>query len=101
MELWPPDLSDHDEQEQPADEPRGYWVAEVLGEDWKTDGDGIYRYAPERGSALRPMPDPALVWLLECGHDVRLVEHERPDEPPQRPRLCPLCGKLRRVVVQH
>jgi hypothetical protein len=47
MELRPPDPPVQEERELPADEPRGDWVAEVLGAAWKTDGDGIYRYAPE------------------------------------------------------
>ena len=47
MELRPPDPTMDDERESPADEPRGGWVAEVLGDAWKTDGDGIYRYVPE------------------------------------------------------
>ena len=48
MELRPPDLSAHDddEPEQSDDEPGG-WVAEVLGDAWKSDGDGIYRYVPD------------------------------------------------------
>ena len=47
MELRPPDLSAHDDEpEQSDDEPRG-WVAEVLGNAWKSDGDGIYRHVPE------------------------------------------------------
>jgi hypothetical protein len=47
MALRPPDLSAHDnELERSDDEPRG-WVAEVLGDAWKSDGDGIYRYVPD------------------------------------------------------
>ena len=47
MELRPPDLSTHeDEPEEPDAKPRG-WVAEVLGDAWKSDGDGIYRYVPD------------------------------------------------------
>jgi hypothetical protein len=101
MELWPPDLSEHDEQEQSSDEPRGYWVSEVLGDDWKSEGDGIYRYMP--GSDERPSrdPEPALVWVLECGHEVPVLEDEQPDEPPRRPRLCLVCGKLRKVTVDE
>lgn len=103
MELWPPDLSEHDEQEQSSDEPReprGYWVAEVLGDAWKSDGDGIYRYVPDSHERTSMEPDePALVWLLECGHEVPVLEDEQPDEPPRRPRLCLDCGKLRKVTV--
>ena len=47
MELRPPDPTVHEEREPSADEPRGDWVAEVLGDAWKTDGDGIYRYVPD------------------------------------------------------
>jgi len=28
-------------------------------------------------------------WILSCGHLVPMREHERPDEPPRRPRMCP------------
>ena len=47
MELRPPDLPVHEKREPPVDEPLGDWVAEALGDEWKTDGDGIYRYEPE------------------------------------------------------
>ena len=26
-----------------------------------------------------------------------MLEHDRPDEPPTRPRLCPLCDRLRGI----
>ena len=39
-------------------------------------------------------------WLLACGHSIPLLEHERPEEPPERPRMCPICGKLREIVVE-
>ncbi len=44
------------------------------------------------------MPEPP-TWLLSCGHRVPLLEHERPDEPPRRPRMCPVCRRLRVVAV--
>ena len=28
-------------------------------------------------------------WLLSCGHTVSMLEHERPEELPPRPRMCP------------
>jgi hypothetical protein len=49
MELRPPELPEHDEREQST---RGNWVEEVLGEDWKSDGDGIYRHEPEPDDQL-------------------------------------------------
>ena len=104
MELRPHDPSRHDEREESDDEPHGYWVAEVLGDAWRSEGDGIYRYVPELDESSAPDPEPAdgpaLVWRLECGHDVPLLEDERPDEPPRRPRLCPVCGKLRKGTVE-
>jgi hypothetical protein len=100
VELRPPNPPVHQEREPPADEPRGDWVAEVLGDAWKTDGDGIYRYMPESDERTRE-PEPALVWVLECGHEVPVLEDEQPDEPPRRPRLCLVCGKLRKVTVDE
>ena len=48
MELRPPDLSAHDDDEpEQSDDKPGGWVAEVLGDAWKSDGDGIYRYVPD------------------------------------------------------
>ena len=47
------------------------------------------------------MPEPAPTWLLACGHEIPLMDHERPNEPPTRPRMCPICGKLRTVSVDE
>ena len=41
----------------------------------------------------------APLWKLDCGHEIPLLEHERPDDPPRRPRLCPVCQKLRNVTA--
>ena len=74
-----------------------------MGEDWKTDGDGIYRYGPERDvtSHVRPTQEPvALTWTLDCGHEVPVLPDERPDVPPPRPRMCLKCGKLRKVILE-
>lgn len=102
MEPRPPGLPEHKEREQSAEQPRGNWVEEVLGEDWKSDGDGIYRHEPEPANPRsRPQPDPApLTWTLECGHEVPVLPGERPDVPPPRPRMCLKCGKLRTVTVE-
>jgi hypothetical protein len=42
----------------------------------------------------------AATWKLDCGHELPLLERERPDEPPRQPRLCPVCHKLRNVAVE-
>ena len=44
------------------------------------------------------MAEPAPTWRLACGHEIPLLEHERPEDPPRRPRMCPVCQKLRNVV---
>lgn len=36
-------------------------------------------------------------WLLSCGHTIPMLEHDRPEEPPRRLRMCPTCQKLRNV----
>lgn len=36
-------------------------------------------------------------WLLACGHTAPMLEHERPDVLPSRPRMCERCGRLRDV----
>ena len=102
MEPRPPDLHEHEAPES-AEKPRGNWVEEVLGEDWRTDGDGIYRYVPgpDATSRARPTQEPvALTWTLDCGHEVSVLPEERPDVPPPRPRMCLKCGKLRKVIVE-
>jgi hypothetical protein len=68
------------------------------------DVDGIDEpetpvYCPtcwEREFGEESEPDP--LWLLACGHKIRLLKHERPAEPPERPRMCPACGKPRQIV---
>jgi hypothetical protein len=35
---------------------------------------------------------------LSCGHSVPMLEHDRPDDPPRRPRVCAVCPKQRNVV---
>ena len=89
MELRPPELPKHDQREQPAEEARGGLLEEALVERWKSDAEGIYRHLPE--------PD-AAAWTLDCGHELPLLQHERPDDPPSRPRLCPVCRKMRNVT---
>ncbi len=67
------------------------------------DGDEpveVAIYCPECWqSEFGSMPESPLTWLLSCGHEVPLLEHERPDEPPRRPRMCPVCRRLRVVAV--
>jgi hypothetical protein len=46
------------------------------------------------------MAEPQPTWKLSCGHEIPLLEHQRPDDPPRRPRMCPTCGKLRNVEVE-
>ena len=36
-------------------------------------------------------------WLLSCGHTVSMLEHERQDVLPSRPRMCARCDRLRDV----
>jgi hypothetical protein len=100
MEPRTPEQHEHDELEKPAEEARGNWVEEVLGNDWKSDGDGIYRHEPApENPRSRPPPDPApLTWTLDCGHEVPVLPEEQPDVPPPRPRMCLKCGKLRRSL---
>jgi hypothetical protein len=38
------------------------------------------------------------MWLLACGHEISLLPNERLEEPPERPRMCPVCGNLRELV---
>ena len=57
MELRPPDPPSARDAGATADEPRGDWVAEVLGDAWKTEGDGIYRYVSEPDERERPSTD--------------------------------------------
>ncbi|HXH87884.1 MAG TPA: hypothetical protein VNI55_04695 [Gaiellaceae bacterium] len=47
------------------------------------------------------MPEKPPTWLLSCGHEVPLLEHERPDDPPRRPRMCPICQRLRNVETER
>ena len=44
--------------------------------------------------------DTKLTWLLSCGHEIPLLEDDRPNDPPRRPRMCEICGKLRNVIVE-
>lgn len=57
-------------------------------------------FAPDApASADLPMPEPARRWLLACGHEIPLLDHERPDDPASpAARMCLVCGKLRNVV---
>ena len=74
-----------------------------MGEDWKSDGHGIYWHEPEpdRNPRSRPMPDPAaLTWTLDCGHEVPVLPDDRPEVPPSGPRMCLKCGELRTVIVE-
>jgi hypothetical protein len=41
----------------------------------------------------------ALNRRLDCGHEIPLLEQERPDDPPRRPPLCPVCRKMPNVTV--
>ena len=43
------------------------------------------------------MPSEPL-WMLSCGHPVAKLEHDKESEAPRRPRMCPVCQKLRNVV---
>jgi hypothetical protein len=104
MELRPLDLSEHEEGQQPAEEARGGWVEEALGDRWKSDGDGIYRHVPEPDAPTSPRLKPdaaALTWTLACGHKVPVLPHERPDVALPRPRMCLKCGRLRKVSVEQ
>lgn len=38
-------------------------------------------------------------WKLDCAHEINMLEHERPDDPPRRPLMCPVCQSLRNVTV--
>ena len=40
---------------------------------------------------------PERKWLLACGHTAAMLEHERPEGLPTRPRMCERCGRLRDV----
>ena len=37
-------------------------------------------------------------WLLSCGHSVPMLDHDRPEDPPRRPRMGPVCQALRNVT---
>jgi len=37
-------------------------------------------------------------WELSCGQKIEALEHDKADDPPRRPRMCPVCQKLRNVV---
>ena len=36
-------------------------------------------------------------WLLSCGHTAPMLEHERSEVLPSRPRMCERCGRPRDV----
>jgi hypothetical protein len=55
MQPVPPDRDDEKPKEIRF---RSDWFAEVLGEGWKSDGDGIYRLAPEPTSVRGASPGP-------------------------------------------
>lgn len=42
----------------------------------------------------QPNPDPERTWLLRAGTRFPLLEHERPDDRPRRPHMCPVCQKV-------
>ena len=37
-------------------------------------------------------------WELSFGHVVDALEHDKEDETPRHPRMCPVCQKLRDVI---
>lgn len=43
-----------------------------------------------------------LEWKLSCGHRLPMLEHEVenavPGKWPERPRICPTCGKPRAIT---
>jgi hypothetical protein len=53
----------------------------------------------------------AATWTLSCGHEIPLLEHERPDDRPRqpkmlrhmrpRPTMCPVCQKMRNVEIDE
>lgn len=78
------------------------WRAEVVIDVDGHKPDEVVIYCPgcwqfEFGS----MPESPLTWLLWCGHAVPLLEHERPKRPPHRPRMCPICQRLRNVETER
>lgn len=68
---------------------------------WSDGVGGLHPFCP--GCAAREFssdrPASASTWQLTWGHEVPLLdEHERPDKPPRRPRMCPVCQRLRNVA---
>ena len=35
---------------------------------------------------------------MSCGHEVEALERDKESEPPNPPRMCPTCQKMRDVV---
>jgi hypothetical protein len=73
-----------------AEETRGEWFAEHLGEEWRTAGDGIYTYVGPSGprpTDPRDEPPPRrrdLMDTLDPSHPKPPPEDEPQPEPPSR-----------------
>jgi hypothetical protein len=51
----PPQWKEHEGRDERAVQARGPWLGEMLGEEWRSDGDGIYRFvASAEPSELEP-----------------------------------------------
>jgi hypothetical protein len=51
----PPQGQEHEGRDERAVQARGPWLGEMLGEEWRSDGDGIYRFvASAEPSELEP-----------------------------------------------
>jgi hypothetical protein len=77
----PPQGQQHEERDERAVQARGHWLAQHLGEQWRSDGDGIYRLVasedpPEsepltRESTAAQTPDDVDELIAELSADLR------------------------------
>jgi hypothetical protein len=58
----PPQQQEREQRDEHAVRARGHWVGQLLGEQWQTDGDGIYRLAAEEDP---PEPAPSSTGSVE------------------------------------
>jgi hypothetical protein len=52
----PPPRREDEGQDEDGVQARGHWLAQQLGEEWQTDGDGIYRFVARTDPPEAPRP---------------------------------------------
>jgi hypothetical protein len=76
----PPQGEQQKERDERALQARGYWLAKQLGEQWQSDGNGIYRFVAsedpseseplKRDSTAAPAPDTVDDLIAELSADL-------------------------------